>query len=70
MTNTTFKNSAPCHQSHYATTERDGMSFKSGATIALFAVMFVVYLQTIGDLPELMVAPSYNTGQLTPADEG
>lgn len=46
------------------------MSFKSGATIALFAVMFVVYLQTIGDLPELMVAPSYNTGQLTPADEG
>lgn len=46
------------------------MSFKSAATIALFAVMFVVYLQTIGDLPALMVAPTYNMGQLAPADQG
>ncbi|MFN4129762.1 MAG: hypothetical protein ACK4GC_08090 [Paracoccaceae bacterium] len=42
------------------------MSFKSVAGIALFAVMLVVYLQTIGDLPAPMVAPAYNIGQLTP----
>lgn len=33
---------------------------------AVIGTLFAVYLQTIGDLPMEIVAPTYSMGQLTP----
>ena len=42
------------------------MSPRSVAACILFTVMLGVYLNTLDDLPEPLVAPSYNIGQLGP----